>query len=58
MKGNDNYKKQSERHLEREVSCGQLSITDYYVKKHAAKSSVDDGHSCTKGILSRKLDIA
>ncbi|KAK2192474.1 hypothetical protein NP493_29g01000 [Ridgeia piscesae] len=53
MKGNDNYKKQSERHLERAVSSGQLSITDYYVKKHAAKSSVDDGHSCTKGIIQK-----
>lgn len=53
MKGNDNYKKQSERHLERGFSSGQLSIADYYVKKHAAKSSVDDGHSCTKGIIQK-----
>ena len=49
MKGNDTYKKQSARNLERAVSSGQLSICDFYVKRQASKSSVDDGHSVTRG---------
>ena len=49
MKGNDTYRKQSAHNLERAVSSGQLSICDFYVKRQASKSSVDDGHSSTKG---------
>ena len=53
MSGNNNYKKQSEKGLEQAVMKGQLSITDFYVKRHemleASNSGIDDGRSCTKG---------
>ncbi len=48
-----NYKKQAERTLERAVSNGQMTVSEYYTKKAEVQSSnsggVDDGHSCTRG---------
>ena len=52
-KGNSNYKKQANQNLDRAVYSGQMTISDYYSKKievqQSVTTSVDDGHSCTKG---------
>lgn len=53
MDGKNSYKKQSQKNLEKAVSSGQLSITEYYNRMiettEASVTGVDDGHSCSKG---------
>ncbi|XP_064628729.1 zinc finger-containing ubiquitin peptidase 1-like isoform X2 [Lineus longissimus] len=58
MYGMDNktdFIKQSEKGMERAVYNGQMSIGDFYSRKgdlqQANAIGVDDGHSCTKGII-------
>ncbi|XP_022292437.2 uncharacterized protein LOC111103444 [Crassostrea virginica] len=57
MKGNSSYKKQYERTLENSFTRGELSITEYHLRKQSMKTrdlaGTDDGHSCTKGIMER-----
>ena len=53
MNSKSDFNKQSEKNMERAVTNGQMSISDYYNRKtelqQASISGVDDGHSCTKG---------
>lgn len=61
MDGKNSYKKQSQKNLEKAVSSGQLSITEYYNRMiettEASVTGVDDGHSCSKGILNKLKDF-
>lgn len=54
MKGNSSYKKQYEKTLENSFTRGELSITEYHLRKQSMKTrdlaGTDDGHSCTKGV--------
>ena len=49
------YKQQYEQSLERAVRKGDISIVEYHTQKATLQtndlSGVDDGHSCTKGLL-------
>ena len=49
------YKKQYEKNLEKAVASGSMSVVDYYERKtefkQATAKGVDDGSSCTRGIL-------
>lgn len=51
------YKKQYEKNLEKAVASGSLSVVDYHEKKTGFKQAtargVDDGISCTKGVIQR-----
>jgi len=51
------YRKQAEKSLERAVCDGQLSIADYYTHRYdtsqAVGAGIDDGNSCTKGVIDR-----
>ncbi|XP_061176566.1 zinc finger-containing ubiquitin peptidase 1-like isoform X2 [Saccostrea echinata] len=55
MKGNSSYKKQYERTLENSFTKGDLSITEYHLRKQSMKTrdlaGMEDGHSCTKGLM-------
>lgn len=55
MKGNSSYKKQYERILENSFTKGELSITEYHLRKQSMKTKdlagMEDGHSCTKGVV-------
>ncbi|KAK6171236.1 hypothetical protein SNE40_019468 [Patella caerulea] len=55
MDGKTDYKQQYEKNLERAVWNGHLSIPEYHKQKTNLKcndlNGVDDGHSCTKGII-------
>lgn len=57
MKGNSSYKKQYEKTLENSFTRGELSITEYHLRKQSMKTrdlaGTDDGHSCTKGVMER-----
>ncbi|ESO84115.1 hypothetical protein LOTGIDRAFT_211070 [Lottia gigantea] len=57
MDGKTDYKQQYEKNLERAVWNGHLSIPEYHKQKTNLKSNdlngVDDGHSCTKGIIAK-----
>lgn len=57
MNSKGNYKRQAEKNLDKAVCNGQLSISDYYTRKaeilQSSVAGIDDGHSCTKGILGR-----
>ncbi|XP_023931543.1 zinc finger with UFM1-specific peptidase domain protein [Lingula anatina] len=61
MDGKNSYKKQSQKNLEKAVCDGQMSITEYYNRlmqtQESSVTGVDDGHSCTKGIIARLRDF-
>lgn len=52
-----NYKRQYEKNLEKAVSKGDITVVEYHQQVANMKGrelhGVDDGHSCTKGIISR-----
>ncbi|XP_060067494.1 zinc finger-containing ubiquitin peptidase 1-like [Ylistrum balloti] len=55
MASGTNYKKQYEKNLEKAVAKGDLSVTEFHLRKANLRgrdlNGVDDGHSCTKGII-------
>lgn len=56
MDNQGNFKEQSITNMQRAVYAGEMSVADYYNRQVelciAERDGVDDGHSCTKGILS------
>lgn len=55
MDNEGNYAQQSLTNMQRAVYAGEMSVADYYERqielKVAEKNGVDDGRSCTKGLL-------
>lgn len=55
MASGTNYKKQYEKNLEKAVAKGDLSVTEFHLRKANLRgrdlNGVDDGHSCTRGII-------
>lgn len=55
MDNHGNFREQSLTNMQRAVYAGEMSVADYYNRqvelKLAEQNGVDDGHSCTKGLL-------
>ncbi|KAK8754435.1 hypothetical protein OTU49_016266 [Cherax quadricarinatus] len=55
MDNEGNFSQQSLSNMQRAVYAGEMTVADYYERqielKVAEKNGVDDGHSCTKGLL-------
>ncbi|KAK3866366.1 hypothetical protein Pcinc_028099 [Petrolisthes cinctipes] len=56
MDNEGNFSQQSLSNMQRAVYAGEMTVADYYERqielKIAEKNGVDDGHSCTKGLVS------
>jgi len=59
MDNQGNFKEQSMTNMQKAVYAGELSVSDYYEKqcelKAAEQNGIDDGSSCTKGVLFNPL---
>ncbi|XP_052809792.1 zinc finger-containing ubiquitin peptidase 1-like [Mya arenaria] len=55
--GNTPYKRKYEKNLERAVANGDMTITEFHERKigfkYADSRGIDDGNSCTKGVIQR-----
>ncbi|KFM75962.1 Zinc finger with UFM1-specific peptidase domain protein, partial [Stegodyphus mimosarum] len=55
MDNQGNFKEQSITNMQRAVYAGEMSVADYYNRQMelciAEREGVDDGHSCTKGLI-------
>lgn len=55
MDNQGNFREQSITNMQRAVYAGEMSVADYYNRQVelciAERDGIDDGHSCTKGLL-------